>query len=108
MEDVSNHSLRPCTYERNDDIISNHIKPDLGNTKLNALRPDQVKFLYTKKLNEGLPKRTVQYIHAVLPKALNQALKWGLATRNVTDLVENRVPRKRLSKPGLPMRQFSS
>jgi len=95
MEDVAKHSLRPHTYQRNYDIVSNHIKPDLGNIKLNALRPDQVQTLYTKKLNEGLSKRTVQYIHAVLHKALNQALKWGLVTRYVSDLVEKPRPKKK-------------
>jgi integrase len=95
MEDVAKHSLRPRTYNRNYGIIRNHIKPHLGNIKLNALRPDQVQTFYTKKLNEGLSKRTVQYIHAVLHKALNQALKWGLVIRNVTDLVEKPRPKRK-------------
>jgi integrase len=95
MEDVAKHSLRPRTYERNYDLVNNHIKPDLGNIKLNTLRPDQVQTFYTKKLNEGLSKRTVQYIHAVLHKALKQALKWGLVTRNVTDLVEKPRPKRK-------------
>jgi len=95
IDDVARHSLRPRTYDRNNDIVNNHIKPDLGNIKLSALRPDQVQSFYTKKLNEGLSKRTVQYIHAVLHKALNQALKWGLVARNVTDLVEKSRPKRK-------------
>lgn len=95
MEDVARQSLRPRTYDRNYDIVGNHIKLDLGNIKLTALRPDQVQSFYTKKLNEGLSKRTVQYIHAVLHKALNQALRWGLVTRNVTDLVEKPRPKRK-------------
>ena len=31
--------------------------------------------------------RTVQYIHAVLRRALNQAMRWGLVSRNVATLV---------------------
>lgn len=88
MNDVAKHSLRPRTYERYDSIIRNHIIPDLGNIKLSALRPDQVQALYSAKLNQGLSEQSVRYIHAVLHKSLNQALRWGLVTRNVSDLVE--------------------
>ena len=95
MEDVAKNSLRPRTYNRNIGIVRNHIKPELGNIKLNALRPDQVQSFYAEKLSEGLSKRTVQYIHAVLHKALNQALKWELVTRNVTDLVEKPRPKRK-------------
>ena len=95
MEDVARHSLRPRSYERHYSLVRNHIQPELGTIKLNSLRPDQVQSFYTKKLNEGLSKRTVQYIHAVLHKALDQALKWGLVVRNVTDLVEKPRPKRK-------------
>ncbi len=95
MQDVAKNSLRPRSYERHYSLVRNHIKPELGNIKLNSLRPDQVQSFYTKKLNEGLSKRTVQYIHAVLHKALDQALKWGLVVRNVTDLVEKPKPKRK-------------
>ena len=94
MEDVARHSLRPRSYEKYYGVINNHIKPDLGNFKLIALRPDQVQAFYSKKLNEGVSAHTVGYIHAVLHKSLNQALRWGLVTRNVSDLVDKPRPRK--------------
>jgi len=78
MADVAVHSLRPRTYERYSDLIRKHINPELGNIKLNELRPDQVQSFYTRKVNEGLSKATVQYIHAILHKSLKQALMWGL------------------------------
>ena len=92
MEDVASHSLRPRTYESHAGYVRNHIKPELGHLKLTSLRPDQVQAFYTKKLNEGLAKRTVQYMHAILHKALKQAMKWGLVVRNVTDLVDTPSP----------------
>ncbi len=95
MDDVAKHSLRPRSYEKYFGIINNHIKPDLGNFKLIALRPDQVQALYSRKLNEGVSEHTVRYIHAVLHKALNQALRWGLIARNVTDLVEKPRPKRK-------------
>lgn len=90
-EDVARHNLRPRSFESHSGYIRNHIKPELGNIRLNQLRPNQVQAFYNKKLSEGLSKRTVQYMHAILHKVLNQALRWGLVTRNVTDLVD--VPR---------------
>lgn len=88
MEDVAKHTLRPKTLESYGYLIRLHIKPELGNIKLSQLRPDHVQQLYSAKLNSGLSRRTVQFIHSILHKTLSQALKWGLVTRNVTDLVE--------------------
>jgi len=91
MSDIAYHNLRPRSFESHNGYVRNHIKPELGHFKLSDLRPEHVQAFYTKKLREGLSKRTVQYIHAILHKVLDQAFKWGLVTRNVTDLVD--VPR---------------
>jgi len=95
LGDVAVHNLRPRTYETHSGYVRNHIKPELGNILLNQLRPDQVQAFYTKKLSEGLSKRTVQYLHAILHKALKQAFQWGLVTRNVTDLVDAPRPQRK-------------
>lgn len=88
-------SLRPKTVESYRYLISKHITPELGSCKLTQLRPDMVQSFYTAKVNAGLSKRTVQYMHAVLHKALDQAMKWGLVVRNVTDLVDPPSPGKK-------------
>ena len=41
-----------------------------------------MQLLINRKLSQGLSPRTVQYIHAVLRRALGQAVKWGLVHRN--------------------------
>lgn len=87
-------SLRPKTVTSYLYLIRNHIIPELGQVKLTQLRPDMVQAFYTAKVNSGLSKRTVQYIHAVLHKALDQAMKWGMVVRNVTDLVDPPSPSK--------------
>jgi integrase len=88
MSDVAAHTLRPKTLEAYEYLVRLHIKPELGAIKLSALRPDQLQNLYSVKLNSGLSRRTVQFIHSVLHKSLDQAYKWGLVTRNVSDLVD--------------------
>lgn len=95
LEDVVKHTLRPKTIESYAYLINSHILPELGHIRLVQLRPDHLQALYSKKLEEGLSKRTVQYIHAVLRRALNQAVKWGLLARNLTDLVDSPKPQKK-------------
>ena len=46
------------------------LKPNLGHLSLKELRPDHLQTLYTKKLDEGLSKRTVQHMHAVIRRSL--------------------------------------
>lgn len=98
MEDVGYHTLRRTTFIEYKRLIEQHIKPTLGNIKLVALQPGHIQNLYSKKRKEGLSRRTVQYIHAVIHKALNQALMWELVSRNVADLVDKPRPKKTLFK----------
>ncbi|GMA62217.1 site-specific integrase [Alicyclobacillus fastidiosus] len=58
--------------------------------KTSELRADHVqKFYNTLFANNGVD--TPRHVHCVLHSALNQAVKWGLVSRNVSDLVD--VPR---------------
>lgn len=94
MGDVAIHTLKPKTVDSYKYIIENHIKPELGSMRLSLLRPTHIQSMYSRKLDEGLSKRTVQYIHAVLRRALNIAVKWGLIIRNPTDAVTAPTPPK--------------
>lgn len=53
--------------------------------------------MYVDLERAGVSPRMRQFTHAVLHRALNQAVKWGLVDRNVCDAVDRpRVPRKEL------------
>ena len=80
-------SVRPKTIQQYSQIVHQHIIPSLGGIKLKDLRPDQIQVLYNAKLNAGVSTRTVIYIHAVLHRSLELALKWGLIGRNPVDVV---------------------
>ena len=95
MEDVGKHNLRPKTIEVYSYLIRLHIIPSIGHLRLVHLRPDHLQTLYSQKLESGLSKRTVQFIHSILHKTLDQAMKWGLVPRNVSDLVEAPSPKRR-------------
>jgi len=86
--ELDKSSLRPKTWKQYSQIARQHIIPELGATKLKDLRPDHIQALYAGKLQAGAGVRTVHLIHAVLRRALKQALKWGLINRNPTDVVE--------------------
>lgn len=94
--DVIVHTVRPKTYERYEGLYRLHIEPELGYLKLHYLRPAHIQGLYSTKLSDGQSKRSVQQLHALIHKALDQALKWGLVNQNVSDLVTSPKPDKRI------------
>ena len=71
------------TYESYERLVRVHVAPALGHLKLKALTPPHVRALYRSKLEAGLAPRTVQYIHAVLNRALKAAVNDSLIPRNV-------------------------
>lgn len=78
-------SVWHTTYRDYKGHVKNHIAPEIGRLKLSKLTPTHVQALYRKKLDSGLAPRTVQYVHATLHKALDQAVKWRLVPYNVSD-----------------------
>lgn len=87
LTDIPTPTLKPKTVDAYIWVTESHIKPNLGHLTLTQLRLDHLQNLYTKKLEEGLSKRTVQHMHAVIRQSLNQALKWDLIVRNPARVV---------------------
>ena len=101
IEDSVKPSVRPKTYRSYHQLVELHLTPGLGRHTLTKLTPQQVQTFLNDQLNGGrvlkkhdkkdtpltLTPRTVQYIHAVLRRALNQATRWGMVPRNVAALV---------------------
>lgn len=93
LSDYVRPNLSPRGFERYESIVRLHLAPGLGNIILTQLKPEHVQRLYAAKLNDGLSAGTVAYLHTVLHKALQTAMKWGRVSRNVADGVD--VPRAR-------------
>jgi integrase len=91
LEDAAKPSLRPKTYASYEQLIRIHIAPAVGKIPLVSLTPQRVQRFVNDLSQSGLSPRTVQYVHAVLRRALGQAYKWGMVPRNVATLVN--VPR---------------
>lgn len=88
LEDCVKGSVAPKTYRCYEQVVRVHLVPGVGSVKLTKLTPQHVQRLYREKGESGLSPRMVQLIHAVLHRALNQAVKWSLVHRNVTDAVD--------------------
>ena len=98
LDEVARPTLRASTYASYDDILVGHLIKGLGHIALAKLAPAEVQAFLNTKLASGLSPRRVQYIHAVLRRALGTAERWGTVTRNVAKLVDPpRVPRHEIS-----------
>ncbi len=87
LEDVHKQDVLDSTYARHKSTINYHIIPELGHIQVHKLTPQQLKSFYSRKLNEGCAAGSVRIMHTVLSSALKNAVKWGLVSRNVCELV---------------------
>src|SRR2546426_3115020 len=98
--------LRPITlvtYARD----ARRLADVLGDTPLRSLAPGLIQSAYAGLLDQGFSKRTVEKTHAVLHRAMDQAMHWGLIARNPTELVNPPRPARR-EMTALPGTSFNS
>jgi integrase len=81
-------SVRRSTYDRDTNLVTNHINPILGGLKLKKLNSAHVQSFYRDRLDAGLSASTVHKMHDILRRSLAQAVKWHLVPRNVADVVK--------------------
>jgi integrase len=81
-------------------LVEAYIVPRLGSTPLQSLTPAKLNAFYADLLESGAVKtggklsaRTVRYTHTILRKALSEAVRWSLLTRNIADQAD--PPRER-------------
>lgn len=95
----SKRKIRPGVLDDYRGVIRNHIVPALGAKRIDKLTPQHVRDMHTAI---G-PRRTAELAHVILQKALTDAVRDGITTRNVAELVDKPVymknPRKGLPKP---------
>jgi integrase len=74
--------LRPGTWVEYGRKVETHLIPAIGQVPLQQLTTAMLNALYQQLLQRGVGPRTVQYVHATIRKALNDAVRWGLLVRN--------------------------
>lgn len=92
MTDYSGH-LKPGTLSLYKRHVKNYIKPFLASVKLSALAPHQIQGLYNRlqQGKDGAPKltpKTIQNLHGVLHKLLQQAVRLSYLKVNPSDACE--------------------
>jgi integrase len=88
LEDSARPTIRATTHANYKGVIEKHITPRIGGIGLIKLVPAHVQSLYAEMERNGASAYTRLLAHAVLRRALKQAVKWGIVVRNVCDAVE--------------------
>jgi len=93
-------TIRPSTYSTYETVVRTQIKPRIGSVPLQGLSSFILNALYEELLASGrkdgkggLSPASVRYVHSLLRKALNDAVRENLVPRNVADAARPpRVP----------------
>jgi len=94
--------LRPTTYHSYRSTVELHVVPYIGRLRLDKLQASDFEQLYVRLLREGrrngkpgpdgrprgLSSTSVRYVHRILQKAIGDAMRKGLVTRNVVALAD--------------------
>jgi integrase len=97
--DWATNNVEGQTIQRYRELIALYMKPHLGATRIQKLRPVHLNELYAKLLREGgkggkaLSPRTVGHVHRLIHRVLGHAAAWGIVPQNVASVVNPpRVP----------------
>jgi integrase len=80
-------NVRPSTWQRYKELVTLHLLPALGDWPIARLTPQQVKLAYAG-MKQKVSETTVHHVHAVLHKALKDALRGNIVPHNVTEMLE--------------------
>ena len=90
-----------ATRERYDVLLKKQIAPHVGSTPMQRLGTAEVQAWHSKMRDAGLSAVTVRHAHAVLRKALGDAVRHGQLSRNVCGLDGQRAPKVPKKKPAI-------
>ncbi len=75
-------NLKPSTIAKNRWFLDTHIRPTIGNLRLDKVTPDRLQSLYT-----DLTPSMAEKIHRLLHRAFTVAVMWGWLSSNPCDRV---------------------
>jgi integrase len=91
--DWASHHVSPKTAERYRQLIANQIKPHLGATPVQKVKPVHLNALYSKLKESGgiegapLAAQTVGHVHRLLRRIFGHAVQWGVIFQNPAAVV---------------------
>ncbi len=89
-------SLKPSTFDTYERAVRLHVIPAIGHVRLQNIGPEHLDALYADMLAAGAARKSVRNVHAILHKALRDAMRKDLVIRNVADAAD--APRQ--PRPG--------
>jgi integrase len=96
-------SVREGTFESYSRNVRVHIVSQLGDVPIQQLPPARLNAFYSDLLagthRRRLSPRTVRYIHTIIRRALQAAVRWGYVTRNVADHADPPSPKAARPRP---------
>lgn len=92
LETVVRPNRAPKTHQGYELAVRRHIAPRIGKKKLRALTVWDVRVMCQELGQDGLQRRGVQFVHAVLRAGLQNAMRDELIARNVAKLVQVPAP----------------
>jgi integrase len=93
LDDIKT-SVAPRTWTRYEQLIRCHATPALGTLPLEQVTPRHLQQLYSEMVKAGSGQGTVLQTHAVIHRALKQAVLWNLIPRNPADAVNRPKPHR--------------
>jgi len=87
LENIASRTLKPRTLDGYHGYIKTHLIPQLGRHRLDALRPEHIRGLHDHMRAAGKKPATILQAHAILAKALNDAVNDGKIAQNPCDRV---------------------
>jgi integrase len=94
LEMAARPKLRTRSFVDYKLLLGRYVRPTLGEEGLAGLRPFDLQEMYNAMQQRKLSPRTIQYTHAVLHAALEQAVQWRLLDSNPASGVEIPKPRR--------------
>jgi integrase len=85
-------TLRPLSRAQYEQVIRLRVVPSLGRVRLQSLSGGHLNGLYAELEQAGLSVSTRRLTHAVLHRALRDAVRWGKLVRNPADLADPPAP----------------
>jgi integrase len=102
--DVTRRRVHVSIYEAYA-LAARRLDPYIGRERLSRLDAATIQATSDGLSEMGLSARSVKQVHAVLHRALDQAIHWGLTSRNPTEVVTPPRPAKR-EMTALTRKQF--
>jgi integrase len=81
-------TVRPLTFTQYRSVVRSRVVPRLGHLRLQALSGAHLNAMYRELEQEGLSVSTRRQTHAIVHRALKDAVRWSRLTRNPADAAD--------------------